>query len=117
MSPKQTIEKWVAAFNQADTATLESLYADTAVNHQMPNEPIIGKQAIGQMFRSEFIAAPEMHCIPVQIIEEGNWAVLEWRDPKGFTGCGFFNVINGKIHIQRGYWDKLTFNKLYHIKD
>lgn len=67
------------------------------------------------MFRNEFALAPGMHCIPVQIIAENNWAVLEWRDPKGFTGCGFFEVIDGKIHNQRGYWDRLTFNKLYDI--
>ncbi len=105
----------MTAFNQADTATLENLYADSAVNPQMPNQPIKGKQAIRQMFRDEFSAVPDMHCIPVQIIEEGNWAVLEWRDPKGFAGCGFFQVINGQIITQRGYWDRLTFNKLHNI--
>jgi limonene-1,2-epoxide hydrolase len=115
LTPRQTIQKWVAAFNNADTDTLESLYADHAVNHQMPNHAVVGKKAIGKMFRDEFAAAPYMHCIPVQIIEEKDWAVLEWRDPKGFTGCGFFKVTGGLIIIQRGYWDKLTFNKLYNI--
>jgi limonene-1,2-epoxide hydrolase len=115
VTPRQLIEMWVNAFNIADTITLESLYAPDAINHQMPNEPIRGQQAIGQMFRNEFAAASEMHCIPVQIIEEGNWAVLEWTDPKGFTGCGFFEVKNGLIHTQRGYWDRLTFNKLYGV--
>jgi len=116
LTPRQIIEKWVAAFNNADTDTLESLYAAHAVNHQMPNQPVVGKKAIGQMFRDEFTAAPGMHCIPVQIIEEKDWAVLEWRDPKGLTGCGFFKIADGLIIIQRGYWDKLTFNKLYNIK-
>jgi hypothetical protein len=51
----------------------------------------------------------------VQIIEQGNWAVLEWRDPKGFGGCGFFEIKNNLIHTQRGYWDKLTFYKLHNI--
>lgn len=82
----------------------------------MPNQPIEGRQSIGQMFRNEFEAAPDMHCIPVQIIEEGEWAVLEWRDPKGFTGYGLFQVTDGLIRTQRGYWDRLTFNKLYNIK-
>jgi len=76
---------------------------------------VVGRKAIGEMFRKEFDAAPFMHCIPVQIITEGNWAVLEWKDPKGFSGCGFFEVINGYIQTQRGYWDKLSFNKLYNI--
>ncbi|WP_118972255.1 nuclear transport factor 2 family protein [Taibaiella koreensis] len=112
---RQLIGQWVAAFNRADADTLESLYAEHAVNHQMPHEPVNGKAAIGRMFRDEFAAAPDMHCIPLQIIEEDDWAVLEWRDPKGFGGCGFFEVKEGLIHTQRGYWDKLTFNKLYHL--
>jgi hypothetical protein len=115
LTPRETIEKWLTAFNVADTATLESLYATHAVNHQMPNQPVNGREAIGKMFRDEFAVAPGMHCIPVQIIAEGDWAVLEWRDPKGFTGCGFFMVRDGLIEVQRGYWDRLTFNKLYEI--
>jgi limonene-1,2-epoxide hydrolase len=115
LTPRQVVEKWLEAFNGADTAMLKSLYVLNAVNHQMPNEPIYGRQAIGQMFRDEFAAAPEMHCIPVQIIEEGTWAVLEWRDPKGFSGCGFFEIRDGHIQTQRGYWDRLTFNKLYGV--
>lgn len=114
-TPRQTIEKWLTAFNSGDVDALENLYAEDAVNHQAPNEPVKGKMAIGKMFRNEFAMAPEMHCIPVQIIEENEWAVLEWRDPKGFTGCGFFHVVNGLIQTQRGYWDKLSFNKLYNI--
>lgn len=69
------------------------------------------------MFRNEFAAAPAMHCIPVQIIEEGEWAVLEWGNPKGFRGCGFFHVVESLIVNQHGYWDKLSCNKLYNPTD
>lgn len=41
----------------------------------------------------------------------GEWAILEWKDPKGLRGCGFFHIIDNKIKLQRGYWDKLTFFK------
>ncbi|MEO7801792.1 MAG: nuclear transport factor 2 family protein [Ginsengibacter sp.] len=115
MSPRRTVEQWVMAFNKADIQTLKSLYAPEAVNHQMPNTPITGRTAIGKMFKDEFAVA-ERHCIVVQIIEEGEWAVLEWRDLKDFRGCGFFHVIDGLIHTQRGYWDKLSFKQLYNIE-
>ena len=113
MKARQVIEKWVEAFNKADVITLESLYAEDAINHQLPNQPVIGMKAIGQMFRNEFAIAPDMHCIPIQIIEEDQWAVLEWKDPKNFQGCGFFEIKDGLIHTQRGYWDKLSFQKIY----
>ncbi len=96
---------------------LEDLYALEAINHQMPNNPVEGRRAIGRMFKNEFKAAPGMHCIVEQIIEEGEWAVLEWRDLKGFAGCGFFHIIDGFIHTQRGYWDKFSFNRLYNTSE
>ena len=114
-TPRQIVEKWVAAFNAADSDLLESMYAEDAINHQMPNEQVAGRDNIGAMFRWEFSIAPSMHCIPVQIIGEGNWAVLEWKDPKGFRGCGFFEIKNGLIQTQRGYWDRLMFEKLYGV--
>lgn len=37
--------------------------------------------------------------------------MMEWRDPLGLRGCGFFRIVNDKIVFQRGYWDKLSFLK------
>ncbi|MCL2065529.1 MAG: ester cyclase, partial [Candidatus Cloacimonetes bacterium] len=51
------------------------------------------------------------------IFEDGDWGILEWKDPKGFRGCGFFNVIDGKIKFQRGYWDKLSFLKINNLPE
>ena len=72
MTPKQVLEKWLDAFNKTDTETISNLYADNATNHQVPNEPIIGKEAIRQMFSTEFANA-EMVCIPENIFEDGDW--------------------------------------------
>lgn len=113
MTNIEIISTWVTAFNKADVIRLENLYAENAINHQMPNAPVIGKKAIGEMFKAEFKAAPQMHCIPIQMISEGHWVVLEWKDPKGFQGCGFFEIREGLIQTQRGYWDKLSFLELY----
>jgi len=114
MTPKQVLEKWLKAFNQADTEAISNLYADNAINHQVTNEPIYGKEAIRQMFATAFSNA-EMICIPENIFEDGDWAILEWKDPKGLRGCGFFNIKDDKIIFQRGYWDKLSFHKLHNI--
>jgi ketosteroid isomerase-like protein len=116
MNAKHTVQKWIDAFNRGDFQSLEDLYAEDAVNHQMPNVPIKGKAAIGEMLRQEFSNSPEMFCIPVQILEDGEWAALEWRDPKDFRGCGFFHVQQGKITEQRGYWDRLSFEAIYKNK-
>jgi limonene-1,2-epoxide hydrolase len=112
MKPKEVVASWVAAFNNADVDTLARLYAPDAVNHQVANAPIVGREAIAQMFANEFQQA-EMTCIQEQIFEDGEWAILEWKDPLGLRGCGFFHVVDGQIVFQRGYWDKLSFLRMH----
>lgn len=112
MKPKEIVLNWVDAFNNKDLDTLEKLYHDEAVNHQVANEPIFGKTAIRQMFSEEFTVA-EMVCIVENIFEDHDWAILEWRDPLGLRGCGFFHISDNKIMFQRGYWDKLSFLKIH----
>jgi len=112
MRPRTVVEKWVDAFNKADVDTLASLYAANAVNHQVAESPVEGRDAIRAMFAAEFSTA-EMVCIPEHIFEDGEWAILEWRDPKSLRGCGFFQIENGLIRFQRGYWDKLSFLRLH----
>lgn len=113
-APVDVLRQWIDAFNKADIAALADLYAENAVNHQVANEPVAGRSAIKTMFENEFANA-EMVCIPENIFQDKDWAILEWKDPRGLRGCGFFQVADGKIVFQRGYWDKLSFHKLYNI--
>ncbi|SFF31362.1 nuclear transport factor 2 family protein [Sunxiuqinia elliptica] len=108
MKPKELVKKWVDIFNTGDTDQIAELYHDDAINHQVANEPIAGRDSIKEMFRAEFAQA-KMVCLVENLFEDGDWAILEWKDPLGLRGCGFFQVIDGKIKFQRGYWDKLSF--------
>lgn len=114
MSPKELVQKWVDAFNREDVEALAGLYAEDAVNHQVANEPLVGRPAIRQMFAGEFALA-DMTSIPENLFQDGEWAILEWRDPNGLRGCGFFQVRDDKIVFQRGYWDKLSFLRLHNL--
>jgi limonene-1,2-epoxide hydrolase len=107
-SPKSVITAWMAAFNRQDAGALAAMYAENAINHQVPEGPVVGRGAIRTMFEEGFTAA-NMTCIPENLFEDGEWAMLEWRDPLGLRGCGFFHVVDGLIIFQRGYWDKLSF--------
>ncbi|MBP7864774.1 MAG: nuclear transport factor 2 family protein [Acidobacteria bacterium] len=108
MKPKNRVTAWVEAFNRRDADALAAMYHADAVNHQVAEEPVAGREAIRRMFAGAFAAA-EMVCIVENLFEDGEWAILEWRDPLGLRGCGFFHVTDGLIRFQRGYWDKLTF--------
>jgi len=108
MTPKDLVRTWVDAFNRADADALAALYHEDAINHQVAQEPVAGRAAIRAMFAREFAAA-EMVCLVESLYADGDVAILEWRDPLGLRGCGFFHVKDGKIAFQRGYWDKLSF--------
>ncbi len=114
MTPKALVQEWVKRFNAGDAEAIAELYHADAINHQVTNDPMEGQAAIKAMFEAEFAAA-EMTCIPENIFEDGEWAILEWRDPLGLRGCGFFRVVEGKIQFQRGYWDKLSFLRMHNL--
>ena len=114
MQPKERVQQWVEAFNKGDADLVASFYAEDAINHQVANEPVVGKAAIHEMFTNEFANA-EMVCIVENIFQDGDWAILEWKDPIGLRGCGFFKFENDLIVLQRGYWDKLSFLKAHNL--
>src|SRR5262245_27657064 len=112
MQAKKLVKKWVEAFNDADVDRLASFYAEDAVNHQVAEQLIKGRDAIRSMFEIEFSCA-KMVCIIENILEDGEWAIVEWSDPQGLRGCGFFHIVKDKIVLLRGYWDKLSFLRLH----
>jgi steroid delta-isomerase-like uncharacterized protein len=126
MTPKEVLLKWAAAFNSRDAAGAASLYHEHATNLQVAiGTPVQGRQAIHDDLVSFFTVFPDSYTHVEQILEDGEWAMIEWSGGgtfkgafaghaptgKSFTlrGCGFFQVIAGKIHLQRGYWDKATW--------
>lgn len=114
MDSKEIIKKWVDSFNRADADAIADLYADDAVNHQVVTDPVKGKAAIRQMFHNEFSRA-KMICIIENIFQDDEWVIVEWKDPLGLRGCGFFHVKNIKIIFQRGYWDRLSYLRQHNL--
>ena len=111
MEPRQLVREWVACFNRADADAIAAFYAEDATNHQVVRDPVIGRDAIRKMFAGEFAQAT-MVCQIENLFQEGDWAILEWTDPNGLRGCGFFKIQNDKIVFQRGYFNELSFLRL-----
>ena len=111
MEPKELVKRWVAAFNRADLDALAGLYAEDAVNHQVVRAPVVGRTAIRAMFQADFASA-DMVCQIENLFQDGEWAILEWRDPQGLRGCGFFQVREDRIVFQRGYFDSAGFKAM-----
>jgi limonene-1,2-epoxide hydrolase len=110
MNPSEVVREWVRRFNNQDAAAISELYTKDCINHQIPTGEFKGREKICQMFSDEF-SRFHMVCVIENLFEDGEWAILEWKDPKGLRGCGFFQIQHDKIVFQRGYWDKLSFMK------
>jgi limonene-1,2-epoxide hydrolase len=112
VTTRATIERWVELFNDNDAEALSTLYAEDAVNHQAALDPVVGRAAIEQFHRETFAGGP-LTCTPINLVVDGHWAALEWVDPDGFRGCGFFHVRDGLIEHQRGYWDSAQLRAVH----
>ncbi len=125
-SPREVVLAWVEAFNRRDADAASALYHEDAVNLQVAaGEPTVGRQAMRDVFAYFFRAFPDNYTVPVNLFEDGEWAILEWTgggkwrgefagqpgNGRAFEirGCGFFQVVAGKIKFQRGYWDKVSW--------
>jgi steroid delta-isomerase-like uncharacterized protein len=125
-TPKQVLTEWVHAWATHDATAAAALYHPDAVNLQLAvGTPVKGREAIREDIAGFFRAFPDSTTEPVQILEDGEWAVVEWSGGGTFLGefagrapnrrrfelrrCGFFHVVDGLIRTQRGYWDKQTW--------
>jgi hypothetical protein len=98
-SPKTVVRRWIAAFNAADPDALAAVYREDAVNHQVAAEPVTGRDAI----RAAFAATAATECLPENLFEDGEWAILEWRTPEGIHACSLFHIIDRQIALQRDF--------------
>lgn len=109
MTPTELMREWIRRFNAADIEGLVDLYAEDIVNEQaVCSEPLVGRAAVRRMLEVDFGRA-KMECIEERIYECGDTAILQWKDPAGFKGCGFFRFRDGRIIHQKGYFDQLSF--------
>ena len=46
MEPKKIVRAWVDAFNRGDADLLSRFYSEDAVNHQVAEEPVQGRENI-----------------------------------------------------------------------
>jgi steroid delta-isomerase-like uncharacterized protein len=125
-TPREVVLAWVEAFNGRDADAAAALYHEDAVNIQVSEgEPTVGRQAIRDGFATFFRAFPDNCTRVASLFEDGEWAILEWtgcgtwlgdfagQPGNGRTfemqGCGFFQVVGGRIKFQRGYWDRASW--------
>ena len=125
MEARTVLLNWIEAFAAHDPDRVAALYHVDAVNWQVADEPVTGRENIRRMVAQFFISFPDSYTNVENVMGDGDWAAWEWvgggtflRDlgairatGKRFEirGCGFFQIVNGRIKVQRGYWDKVSW--------
>jgi steroid delta-isomerase-like uncharacterized protein len=125
MRSKEILLSWIEAFKDRDADRVASFYHEDAINWQVADEPVKGRENIRNMMRAFFEAFPDSYSNAENIMADGPWAAWEWEGGGTFTkdlgdiratgkhyelrGCGFFFIVDGKIKLQRGYWDKASW--------
>lgn len=126
MNSKELLQLWIDAFQARDLEAVVNCYAEDAVNFQIAaGVPSIGKEQIRQDTAEFFRGFPNAWSKVENLMSDGDFAAWEWigggsflgafygNPPTGksfeIRGCGFFQFENGKIILQRGYWDKLSW--------
>jgi len=126
LSSRELLRNWIDAFQRRDLDAVMECYADDAVNFQVAvGEPSIGRSQIRRDTAEFFRGFPDAWSVAENLLADRDWAAWEWigggtfsgefygNQPTGrsfeIRGCGFFNFQAGKIVLQRGYWDKLSW--------
>lgn len=111
LSSRGIAQEWIRIFNDKDIDALAELYDKNAVYTKIPGTQMVGKEQIVDYLGKVFLL-DGFFIIVKNVLEDGQWTVIEWVDKLGLCGCEFFQVLNGKIIVQKGYWDRENFRKM-----
>lgn len=117
MTPKQTIERLMSAFEALDFEALYALVDDDIVYQNMPQEPIRGKAALEALF-SGFGNVSQIRFELRNMVSEGNTVLSEHLDHLVVNGrtcvvpmMSSFTLKDGKVAEWREYYDMPTFER------
>jgi limonene-1,2-epoxide hydrolase len=116
---KQVVRDFCAAWERLDKQALLDAFTDDAVYHNMPMQPAVGKEAIGQLLTFILAQAGDGVVFEIKHIAADGNVVLTERVDTFTTGdkkitlevMGAFELRDGKIAVWRDYFDLATFQR------
>lgn len=115
---EEMIRQFIAAWSNLDAKQVAEYFAEDGVYHNMPYDPVEGKENI-EKFISQFIQNwTETNWDIISILSSGNLVMVERLDRTkardksvDLPCCGIFEMKDGKIKIWRDYFDGPTYFK------
>jgi len=115
MTNTDIVNKFLAALHHKETDVALDLMTDDIFYHNIPMEPLSGKQAVGAFLAAES-DLDVLDLVTLHSAENGNIVMNERVDSFGLNGrvldlpvMGVFELQNGKIKAWRDYFDLNTF--------
>ena len=98
MRPRELIMKWIEIFNEGNADEVAELYHPDAVNHQVANQPVEGRDNIRKMFAAEFATA-DMTCIAEKHFCRRRVGNFRMERPAWFAGLRILQGCRRKSQI------------------
>lgn len=116
-TPLETVERFCAAWPSLDVAALTQFFADDAIYHNIPMDPVRGRDAIGETISGFTAGVEHVEFEIVHASADGAIVLTErvdrFRWPGGHTAdlavMGTFEVADGLITAWRDYFDLQQF--------
>jgi len=115
-SPAEVVARFISAWPEGNSANLASFFSDDAVYHNIPMEPIVGREAIEATFAAFMGMAERIEFETLHTAVDGSIVMTERIDRFISTAktivlpvMGTFEVVDGKIRAWRDYFDLAQF--------
>lgn len=119
MSDKtQLVRNFISKFNEKDVDGIMAFFAEDAVYHNMPSDPVTGLEGIRQLVSFFVGPADSIDWEITNIAQTENTVLTERIDRFVIKGkeivlpiMGTFEIQNGKIATWRDYFDMATWQR------
>jgi limonene-1,2-epoxide hydrolase len=109
---EEVVDRFLAAWQSEDADTALAFFADDAVWHNMPMDPVVGIEAIREVY-VEFAGAMDGLRVDVHLqLSNDTFVMHERTDHVSMGGktvslpiCGVFEIQHGRIKNWRDYFD------------
>jgi limonene-1,2-epoxide hydrolase len=115
--PEAIVREFCASWRERSIDKLLAYFADDALYHNMPMEPVTGKDGIREVMNL-FVPAEDLEAEIVQLAVRGNVVFTERIDRMTIGGkkvvlpcAGVFEIRDGKIAAWRDYFDLATWQR------
>lgn len=116
-TPLETVQRFCAAWQNLDVAELAAFFSDDAIYHNIPIDPVRGRDAIAETIGGFTAGVEHVEFEIVHAVADGPVVLTErvdrFRWPTGHTAdlpvMGTFEVADGLITAWRDYFDLQQF--------